>query len=269
LEYAVTGAGEAVVCLHGAFVADAFQPLLAEPILADRYQLITYHRRGYASSGRTLGPTSMTQQAADCRALLAHLGVKRAHVVGHSFGGAIALQLALDAPAVVHSLSLLEPALMVGASGEPYRDGLARGLERYREAGANIVVDEFLQARSPGYRERLDRLLPGAFAQAVADAPTWFEAELPAQLAWSFGRTEARRIMQPVLSVLGEESARLWDRFGEAHRWNLSSFPHAEGFILPGATHFPQLERPRGLAEGLAAFFIRHPFSAGSGIAGP
>jgi hypothetical protein len=34
LEYAVAGAGEAVVCIHGAFVADTFRPLLAEPSLA-------------------------------------------------------------------------------------------------------------------------------------------------------------------------------------------------------------------------------------------
>ena len=42
--------------------------------------------------------------------------MRRAHVVGHSFGGAVALQLALDAPDLVHSLALLEPALFVGAS---------------------------------------------------------------------------------------------------------------------------------------------------------
>jgi 3-oxoadipate enol-lactonase len=62
-----------------------------------------------------------------------------------------------------------------------------------------------------------------------------------------------------VLSVLGGESERLWDRFGEAHRWLLDWLPLAEGLVLPGATHLPQIERPRGLAEGLAAFFARHP----------
>jgi pimeloyl-ACP methyl ester carboxylesterase len=268
LESLVVGAGEPVVCVHGAFVADAFRPLLAEPSLADRYRLITYHRRGYAASGRSPDPTSIAQQAADCRALLAHLGVKRAHVVGHSFGGAIALQLALDTPAVVHSLALLEPALMVGASGGPYREALAQGGRRYREVGAAVVVDEFLQARSPGYRERLDRLLPGAFEQAVADAPTWFEHELSAQLAWRFDTVQARGISQPALSVLGGESERLWDRFGETHLWILDSLPRAEGFVLPGATHFPQIEHPRGLAEALAAFFARHPLPADSGITG-
>jgi pimeloyl-ACP methyl ester carboxylesterase len=248
-----------VICVDGAFIADTFQPLLAEPSLADRYQLITYHRRGYGGSSRRVGLTSIGQQAADCRTLLAHLGVQRAHVVGHSFGGNIALQLALDAPAVVGSLALIEPGLMIGASGGPYREALARGGQRSREVEVAVAADEFLQARSPGYRERLDRLVPGAFAQAATDAPTWFGTELPAQLAWHFDVSEARQITHPVLSVIGGESERLWDRFGEVHRWLLEWLPHAEGLVLPGATHIPQIERPRRLAEGLAAFFARHP----------
>jgi 3-oxoadipate enol-lactonase len=195
-----------VICIHGAFIADAFQPLLTEPSLASRYQLITYRRRGYGNSSRTSGPISFAQQAADCGALLAHLGVQQAHVVGHSFGGATALQLALDTPLVVHSLALIEPALMIGASGGRYREALSRGRQRYREADPAVVVDGFLQARWPGYQERLDRLVPGAFAQAVADAGTWFEIDVPALLTWHFDATEARQISQPVLSVLGGES---------------------------------------------------------------
>src|SRR5215218_9684751 len=94
LEYEVTGTREPVVFIHGAFIADTFRPLLAEPSLAGRYRLILYHRRGYADSSRASGPVSVAQQAADCRALLRHLGVQRAHVVGHSYGGIVALQLA-------------------------------------------------------------------------------------------------------------------------------------------------------------------------------
>jgi pimeloyl-ACP methyl ester carboxylesterase len=155
LEYEVSGTGEPVVFIHGAFIADMFRPLLAEPSLAGRYQLILYHRRGYAGSSRTSGPISVARQAADCRDLLRHLGVERAHVMGHSYGGAVALQLALDTPGVAHSLALLEPGLMVGASAQGYRDSLAQAVERYREVGAAVVVDEFLEARWPRYRASL------------------------------------------------------------------------------------------------------------------
>jgi len=267
LEYEVGGAGEPVVFIHGAFIADAFRPLLAEPTLAGAYRLILYRRRGYASSGHAGEPVSVARQAADCRELLHHLGVGRAHVVGHSYGGCVALQLALDAPEVAHSLALLEPGLAVGASAQGYRESLARGALRYREAGASVVVDEFFQARWPGYRETLEQLLPGAFAQAVADAETWFERELPGLLGWQFGETEARRITQPALAVLGGASDALWPRFGETHRLLLAWLPRAQGFVLPGAPHFLHLENPsycRGMAGVLAQFFARHPLPAGS-----
>lgn len=213
-------------------------------------------------SSRTPGPVSTAQQAADCRALLRYLGVARAHVVGHSLGGCIALQLALDTPEVVHSLALLEPALIVGPSAQSYRVALVRSAQRYREVGAAIVVDEALGARWPAYREHLDRVLPGAFAQAVADAGTVFGLNIgldSGHLAWQFDAAAARRVTHPVLSVLGGESAALWPRFGETHRLVLAWLPQAEEFILPGATHFLQVEDPRGMAEALAAFFTRHP----------
>ena len=265
LEYEVSGTGEPAVFIHGALIADTFRPLLAEPSLAGRYRLVLYHRRGYAGSSRASGTVSIAQQAADCRALLRHLGVERAHVVGHSYGGDVALQLALDTPGVVHSRALLEPALMVGASAQAYRESLRRGVERYREAGAAVVVDEFLQARwpGPGNRAALDRMLPGAFAQTVTDAEIWFEREVYGQLDWRFGEAEARRITQPTLSVLGGESDALWSRFGETHRLLMAWLPYAEGFVLPGTTHFMLLQDPRGVAEALAAFWARHRFPAG------
>src|SRR5919202_3623980 len=104
LEYEVRGEGEPVVLLHCGFVADDFVPLLSETTLTTRYHLVNYHRRGYAGSARPTGPMSLSDQAADCRALMEHLGIEKAHLIGHSYGADIALQLALDAPEAVHSL---------------------------------------------------------------------------------------------------------------------------------------------------------------------
>ncbi len=106
-------------------------------------------------------------------------------------------------------------------------------------------------------------MLPGAFAQAVADAGTWFEREVSGQLGWRFGEAEARRISQPTLSVLGGESDAFWSRFGETHQLLLAWLPYAEGFVLPGATHFMLLQDPRGMAEALGAFWARYRLPAG------
>ena len=114
-----------------------------------------------------------------------------------------------------------------------------------------------------GYRTALEGALPGAFAQAVADAGTSFEGDLPGLLDWRFSEAGAQGISQPALSVLGGESGALSSRFGETHRLLLTWLPHAEGFVVPGTTHFLQLEDPRGTAEVLAAFWARHRLPAG------
>ena len=262
LRYEASGAGEPVVCIHGAFIADAFQPLRSEASLADRYRLITYHRRSYVGGDASTAPTTLAEQADDCRRLLSHLGVSRAHVVGHSFGGAVGLQLARDAPGLVHTLSLLEPALLIGENIPLYRSGLEQSLRRYQEAGATVAVDEFLESRWPDYRTKLDQVLPGAFEQALADAATCFASDLPAVLDSQFGEEQAREITQAALVALGERSVNLHPRFAETYRLLLGWLPKAEGYVLPNSTHFLPLENPGELADALAAFFERHPLVA-------
>lgn len=259
LEYEVAGKGEPVVFIHGALIADAFRPMLREPILTGRYLMVSWHRRGHAGSGPVSGPVSIPQQAADCLDLLRQLGIARAHVVGHSYGGDIAIQLALDAPATVHSLALLEPAMIAGTSAPGYRAALEDARKRYREAGGTTVLDEFLAARWPGYREPLETILPGAFDQGATDAGTFFEHELSGLFAWPFGEAEARRIRQPVLSILGGENAAPGTRFTEAHERVLSWIPHVEGRVLPGGTHMLHDQDPAGVAAILADFWARHP----------
>ena len=132
LEVAVHGTGEPVVLIHGALIAEAYAPLCAESALAERYQLVRYHRRGFAGSAPVPAPFSIAQQAADCLALLRYLDIERAHVVGHSSGGTIALQLALDAPEAVHSLVLLEAALLDVPSGALIPNAVGPAIELYQ-----------------------------------------------------------------------------------------------------------------------------------------
>jgi len=259
LEYEVQGSGEPVVLIHGSHIADTFATLMAEPALRDHFSLIRYHRRGFAGSSRADAPLPISRQAADCLALLRQLGVQRAHLVGHSYGGAIALQLALDAPEAVRSLSLLEPALFDVPSFVQLSEQIERTAQIYEAGDKAGAVDAFLEAVcGREYRAALDRRLPGAFEQAVTDAGTFFDVELPALGEWTFSREDAARINHPVLGVLGADSDAVWPGWGESHRLSLEWLPQAKPFVLPRAAHLLQVQNPGDMARGLAAFFAEN-----------
>jgi pimeloyl-ACP methyl ester carboxylesterase len=141
------------------------------------------------------------------------------------------------------------------------REFVEPAVERYRAGDRERAVDTFFcGVFGPDYREPLEHGLPGAFDQAVADADTFFTQELPALWQrWSFTEEDAGRITQPVLVVVGEKSA---PTFPERRELLRSWLPKVELFELPGATHLLHVENPRGMAEGLASFFGRHPIPA-------
>jgi pimeloyl-ACP methyl ester carboxylesterase len=264
LEFEVLGAGEPVVLVHAGVCADWFAPLLDEPSLVEHHRVLSYHRAGYSGSSRVEGPLSIADNAEHCRLLMQHAGIERAHLVGHSSSAMIALQLALDAPESVHTLALLEsarPAPQSETQAEFVQTVAGPAVERYRAGDKAGAVDTWMEGVcGPGYRDLLERALPeGAFDQAVADSDTFFGQELPAVQQWSFGPEEAGRIAPPALVVLGENSR---ETFRERRNLLLAWLPSVEAFDLPGATHLLHVENPRGLAEGLTAFFGRHPLPA-------
>jgi pimeloyl-ACP methyl ester carboxylesterase len=249
--------------VHPGIFTDWFTPLLGEPALTSRYRLVHYHRAGCAGSGRVAGPVSLARQATHGWLLMQHLRISRAHVIGHSSSGNIALQLALNAPEAVQSLAILEPALMSVPSAASSRAFVGTAVSLYRAGENAAAVDTFLRGTcGPAYRAVLDRVLPGAFDQYVADADTFFEQELPALQEWSFRRDEASRVTQPVLAVVGALSLQMDPIWGERQQLLLDWLPNVEPFVLPGATHLLEVENPRGIAESLAAFFARHSGAA-------
>ncbi|HEX2172962.1 MAG TPA: alpha/beta fold hydrolase [Dehalococcoidia bacterium] len=220
LAYEVIGEGEPVVLIHPGLAVDGFVLLIPRLAETGRYRLIHYHRAGYGGSSRPAGPVSLADHASHCRALLRHLGFERAHVVGHSSGGNIALQLALDAPELVHTLALLEPAIVHVPSGPQLgQEVILPARQRFESGDPAGAVDTFLRGvAGPGYRESVGKgLPPGAFARLVEAAGTFFGVELPAVRAWTLTPDDAARITQPALAVVGERT-------------------RGRGFRLPGAT---------------------------------
>lgn len=98
--------------------------------------------------------------------------------------------------------------------------------------------------------------MSGALQQAVADADAFFGHELPALRQWKFGADDARRITQPVLAVLGENSDA---RFQQRQELLLEWLPDVEPFVLRKAGHLRYFENGRDLALGMIDFLARHP----------
>jgi pimeloyl-ACP methyl ester carboxylesterase len=141
---------------------------------------------------------SFATRAADAAALLAHLGIERAHIAGHSTGAAIALQLASDRAELVHSLVLLEPPLMtVPAAGE-FVERIGPALEAYGEGDRERAMAAFFRVVTSlewgRCRQIVEQRVPGGVAQAVAGADTFFGSYLPALGKWGFGKEDAVRI---------------------------------------------------------------------------
>jgi pimeloyl-ACP methyl ester carboxylesterase len=106
LAYEVEGSGPPVVLIQGVGVAGSgWTPQVCG--LRARFRCLTFDNRGMGASQPAGAPITVRQMAEDALWLMTHLGWDSAHLVGHSLGGPVALEMALSRPERVRSLSLL------------------------------------------------------------------------------------------------------------------------------------------------------------------
>jgi len=202
---------------------------------------------------------SVADHAADAAAVLDHLGLRPVHIAGHSSGAAVAAQVALDHPEYVHTLMLLEPSLISVPSLEALFKQVEPAFEAYASGDHAGALAIFMNAVSGLESTRAAALLeerfPGAVAQAIRDADTFFGVELPALTEWTFGAEEAARLNRPVLSVVGGETQPVWVETAEFLR---SSLPHAKEARIKSVGHLLHIQRSEPVAQAMANFLTRN-----------
>ncbi len=259
LQYELTGSGDPVLLISTGPIADSFLPFVSESALANRHRLIRYRQRRTAGTNDP-APVSFAQHAADAAALLGHLGIRRAHVAGHSSGATTALQLAFDHPEIVCTLVLLEPPLMSVPSAAAFFEKIGPALAAYgsgdREGAMAGFMGVVCSLDWQTCRTLVEKRVPGGVAQAMKDADDWFGSFLPALGAWQFGPEQAAAISQPVLSVLGTQTQQL---FAESHDLLHTWFPQLEDCVIEGVAHLLHMQRPEPVARCVSEFFARHP----------
>lgn len=254
--------GPPVLLLHGGpGMTDYMDDLLGEEL--DGWRTISYQQRGLAPSA-TDGPFTVERHVADAIAVLDAVGVDRVIVLGHSWGGHLALQIAAAHPERVAGLVSVDG---FGAAGE---DGgvtaLAQGLaERlpeesmaaYAEIGQRMTTDPTDEDALASLR----LLWPSYFADPadMLPFPPSLRVSVPGNgetlgsamesLANGFA-DRLKSVTVPAVFLLGERSPMPVSQ-GEQ---TAALLPNATVRVVPGAGHLVWHEVPGSVAEALATF---------------
>ena len=248
LPYRLAGQGPPVVLVHGFGLDRAFwDPQLAA--FAPRHRVLAYDLRGFG--GASL-PTAPYSHARDLQSLIEALSLGPAHVVGLSMGGRVALRLAINAPGVVRSLTLVDSMLDGYKMNEAW-------LTRWREV-VGIARGGDLEAARRRWSEhelfapaRANPASAAAFEALVMRYSGWHWRERDPEEPESPPALEALgRIAAPALVVLGDKD--LPDFHAIAARL-CEGLPRATLRILPGVGHLPNLEGPAAFNAALLAHF--------------
>jgi len=237
LYYEIHGEGATpLVLLHGGVMTIelTYAPLL--PALAQRHRLIGLDFQAHGRTADIDRDLTYANLASDVVGLLDHLGIDRAHVMGHSMGGGTALELAVNHPERLRSV------VAISASVRP--DGMHPDL-----------ADPSTYATSTRMPTEQDFAQMAAAYAAVAPYPERF-ADLPARSMTSLngwnGWTDEQLagISAPMLIVIGDH-----DFTTSAHAALMQELiPRSQLAILPGTTHMQAPRRADLLLPMLASF---------------
>jgi pimeloyl-ACP methyl ester carboxylesterase len=247
----VTGEGPPVLAIHGGPGLSYGYLDAAVMELADGYRVATYQQRGLAPS-TTEGAFTIAEALADIVAVLDGLGWESAHLMGHSWGGHLALHAAVEIPERVSGVLAVDPLGAVGDGGMAAfnaemearmpPESFARVLELDEKDAAGIGTAEESM-------ESLSLVWPPYFADPSAAPPMpRMEISHPAMLgllgevATALPALEARlpSITRPVGLLLGERSPMPVDAGLET----AARISGAWTRVAPGAGHFVWYEAP-------------------------
>ena len=260
--YDEQGSGEPLLLIMG-LGGHSGHWFMQVPALAQHYRVITFDNRGAGQTEAPPGPYSTRQMADDTAALMDHLGVARAKVVGWSMGGMIAQELAINHPEKVERLVLFAslPRMRDYAEawltfGEQARE---RGLDR---RGLAIWAMPWLY--TPTFMTNMD-LVEAALNQAMLDpfpiSAQGFAGQAAACRAHdTLDRLD--RIMAPTLVLVGAEDILTPPGYS---RELAARIPGARLQILERGGHGANIETPQPVNEAFLAFLAEpSPVAAAS-----
>jgi len=247
MQYAESGQGSPVLLLHGVGGShEMWLPIV--PDLARSHRVIAADHRGHGASDKPRGSYAISLFCLDWLALMDALKVDRAHLVGLSMGGAIAMRLAVEHPERVSSLVLVDTWAF------PHPEFLAllrRRLERLALGDLAAYADEAIpQVYSPAFIAANPEAMAqyrGRVAKLNSDS---VRAAVDACITHDMRGRQAE-IKAPTLVVVGSEDCLTPPYHSE---YLARTIPRARLVVIQGSGHIPHLERPREFLKVVGDF---------------
>ena len=241
------GSGPPLLMAHGG-LCDRFAWYFVVPLLARKFTVYTFDRRGRGASGDT-PPYAAEREREDIAAILDAIG-EPAHLLGHSAGGILALQIA-ERTRDLLSLILYEPGYIVDGAREYPAPEVLKRMQSLLSEGDRDQALRIAMRESVGASE--------AEIAALASGPGWTRLLAVASgipndwMLWQeqFSPEAARAIRTPALMLMGTESPA-WLRQGTqaVH----AALPNAQLKLLPGQGHSAMTTRPQLFAQAVIDF---------------
>ena len=260
------GEGEPIICIHGLGATKAsFLPTISA--LAETYRVISIDLPGFGDSDKPIGAGYDARYFAGAIIeILDSLGLERAHLVGNSMGGRIALEVGLRYPDRVGGLGLLSPAL-AWLRSRPWRFLLQLPVSKLGliQPTPRRIVDPIVRSFVPGSRQGWSAAGVDDFMRSYVTARgrnAFYESARNIYMDEPHGDsgfwTRLSGLEPPTQFVWGRKDTLV----------PIAFMRHAER-ALPGARHLeldcghvPQLERPRKVHKTLAEFYAGHSIPA-------
>ncbi|MGC5326189.1 alpha/beta fold hydrolase [Brevibacillus sp. SYSU BS000544] len=234
---------EVLVFLHGLGMDHtSWRNLL--PYLRQNYHVLLIDVRGHGNSQKGAEKITWKLLVEDVRFILNKLQITQAHLVGHTLGGYLAIQLAKEFPELVQSLVLISTACVFP---ESWGEVVLTYKRKLAEKGMKGFSRDIIPYICHPLTDEKELLLETAFNKASIDI--YFDLfHLIAQTNWSL---ILQRLHCPILNLSGE-----WDPIYPPNVISLGVIymSNARYLIVPGASNAIQLDQPKVVSEWIMNF---------------
>jgi 3-oxoadipate enol-lactonase len=249
-------AEETVVFLNGV-MASTSSWVFQTPVFENTgFKILLHDFKGQLKSDKPQGPYTFAQHAAETKSLMEHLGISKAHIIGTSYGGEVAMRFAIDFPeaaktiSIIDSVSELDNVLKLFVRGWKTLATVGDGEKFFWGMTPSIYHNTFIEENYEMLEKR---------AAATAKSPKeYFEGQVHLYETFEqdvYMTEELHKIQCPAMVICGENDILKPVKFSKIIADNI---PNSEFAVIPDCGHVTIFEKPDTLNSMLLGFVMKN-----------